>query len=302
MSTGKRRRHPHLPDFRPVAELAPFDPVNPVRAFGSGQVIRAIAAAPKLGPGQKLVLIVLADQCFNKGYDWHMQRELAAMCGISSRQFRRHLARLRKLRFVHVAPELGKQDTTWCLYHPVFANCSPLPPDRSVLGGRTEVSEGVGQKRPPHEFNMNSIMNREGATRLKATSSSVPVEPNGRMEGENPEPAETPARDFRERIDRSLDAPTDEGVSKSPPRSDDGAESLVVAKDARAFWYALEPGAKRNRLDQATRVHDRIRYFRNYLQDPHADIQRQAKHEITRALAELRGYGFTLHTTGAKHP
>lgn len=302
MPTIKRRRHPHLPEFRPVAELAPFDPINPIRAFGSGQVIRAIAGAPKLGQGQKLVLIVLADQCFNKGYDWHTQRELAAFCAISSRQFRRHLARLRKLRFVHVAPELGKQDTTWCLYHPAFANCSPLPPDRSVLGGRTEVSEGVGQKWPPHEFNMNSIMNRESATRLKATSSSVPVEQNGRMEGENLEPGESDAENFRYRIDcKPSPAPSEGSHALTAAAAADG-ESLVVARDARAFWYALEPGAKRNRLDQATRVHDRIRYFRNYLKDPHAEIQRQAKHEISRALDELRGYGFTLHTTGAKHP
>ena len=269
-----------------------------MRVFGSGQVIRAIAAAPKLGPGQKLVFLLLADQCFNKGYDWHTQRELAVFCGMSARQFRRHLARLRKLRFVHVAPEIGKQDTTWCLYHPVFANCSPLPQDRSVLGGRSEVSDGVGQNWPTHEFNMNSGMTSDSATRLNATSSRVPLAPNRRIDGENARARKTPAPHFRERVDRPLSDPP-ETVELSTPNGDPvRGESLVVVREARAFWYALEPVAKRNRFEQAHRVYDRIQHFRSYLKDPHAEICRQAKHEITRALDELRGLGFTLNSHG----
>jgi hypothetical protein len=300
MPSVKRRRHPHLPDFRALSELAPFDPINPMRQFGSGQVIREIAAVKKMGPGQKLVFLLLADQCFNKGYDWHSQRELAAMCGMSARQFRRHLARLRKLRFVHVAPEIGKQDTTWCLYHPVFANCSLLPQVNSVLGGRSEVSDGVGQNWPTHEFSMNSSMTSDGATRLKATSGRGPVEQNGRRFGEDAEPRESPAPDYRYRVVRPLPEPPFERTD-NPPSSDAGnGESLVVVREARAFWYALEPGAKRNRYAQAVNVADRIQHFRNYLKDPHAEIARQAQHEISRALDELRGLGFSLHSNGGK--
>jgi hypothetical protein len=298
MPSVKRRRHPHLPDFRALSELAPFDPINPMRQFGSGQVIREIAAVKKMGPGQKLVFLLLADQCFNKGYDWHSQRELAAMCGMSARQFRRHLARLRKLRFVHVAPEIGKQDTTWCLYHPVFANCSPLPQDRSVLGVRSEVTEGVGQNWPTHEFSMNSSMTSDSATRLKATSGRGPVEQNGRRFGEDPQPRGSTPPDFRYRRVRKPEPPSDERSENTRSGDADRGESLVVVKDAKAFWYSLEPVAKQHRFEQAARVADRIQHFRKYLKDPHADIARQAQHEITGALAELRGLGFTLHSNG----
>lgn len=298
MTTSKRRRHPRVPEFPPLEELQPGAPFNPFRLFVSGSVIRTIARFPKLGAGQKLVWLVLADQCLRSDYDWHSHRELAEICGISPRQFRRHLARLRKLKLVHVAADLGKSDHTWLLYHSAFAFCTPLTQVTSDLGGRSEVSYGVGQKRPTHGLNMDSTWTSDGATRLKATSGGRALPPNGRRVGEDSPARESTARDFREQVDRLQNPPPDERTENTPSGDAEPGESLVVVKDARAFWYSLEPTAKRNRFEQAARVHDRIQHFRNYLKDPHAEIARQAEHEISRALDELRRLGFTLHTNG----
>jgi hypothetical protein len=298
MPTLKRRRHPRVPEFPPLEELAPGSPFNPYALFEGWSIRKAIAGAPKLRAGAKLVWLILADQVYSSDYDSHSERTLATLVSVSVRQFRRYLRALGKAKLVHVAPDIGRQNYTWLLWHPLFAYCSPLPPVRSVRGVRTEVSVGSGQEWPTQRNVQRNYQRMGSADDRNGTSNRTTPDWNGGREGEilesapeGPPLAITSSRSTRVR-------PSSERTRNTPSSDAAQSETIAVAKDARAFWYALEPAVKRNRWEQAARAHGRITHFRQFLKDSDAVIQRQAQYEMASALAELNGLGFTLHSHG----
>lgn len=293
----KRRRHPRVPEFPPLDQLAPGAPFNPYALFEGWSIRKAIAGAPKLRPGAKLVWLILADQVYSSDYDSHSERNLSELCALSARQFRRHLRTLGKAKLVHVAPDIGRQNYTWLLYHPLFAACSPLPPVRNVLGVRSEMSGGSGHNWPTQRNDQRNYQRSASADNRNATSSRGVVERNGRRNGEEPRsreplPADTDNGEF---VDSA--SPPFERTGDTPSGDATPGDSLALKRDARSFWFSLSTIEKRNRQDLARRVADRIHDLRQMAKHKDAEIARQARHEITRSLDELSGLGFTLHTT-----
>ena len=288
--------------FKPLEELQPGDAFRPYKLFEVWSVRGRILKSKKLRSGCKVVWVMLADECASSGHDRQSQVSLAEKAGMSLTQFRHHLGRLVKAKLVHVEPELGRVNYTWLLYHSIFAGCSPLTPSETRWGGPRESDEGV-LGNPITQRNYQRNYQRTGGSSVeKGTSYRGELPRDGRRQGEDSPAREGTNPDFRERRDRQPSFAPREGEPATPTANTLEGEELVVARDARAFWYQLSPAEKRNRQESAAAVADRIIHFRQYLKDPHAEIVRQAEHEITRALAELRGYGFTLHTNGKRKP
>jgi hypothetical protein len=272
--TKRGRRKPQLPKCRPLDQLEVGQPFNPMRLFVPYSVVRAIAATSKMGLGTKLVLLVLADQCRLKGWDWHSQANLAELLGISSRQLRRHLEHLKKLKLIHVEAELGRSDHTWLLYHSLFASCSPWTPVANVLPPRTEVSGGVGHFSPTHGKDHGKDALTDGIGFSPATSSRGAPAPNGE------DKAKTPGNG------KGLPSDADNGYPVS----------LQVKPDARQFFYSLTAPEKRARYERAGKLLDEIAYFNEHRKAPEHTISQQAKREISRRRRDLSDLGFWLAT------
>lgn len=298
MTQQKRRRHPRVPEFPPLERLVPGSPFNPNALYEGYSVRQAIGKFPKLSAAAKFVYVILADQVYTADYDWHTELNLAGLCGLSRRQFQRHLRALKKAHLVKVATNLGRSNYIWLLYHPAFALCSPLTPVISDVGGTTEASQGVRHIRRTQRNIQRNYQRSSGVTRLNATSSSVPLPSDGRRESEAPTPGKPwPATSENgEIVNQHSPPPALDDYPQAPHAGP--SESLCLKPDARSFWYSFSPIEKRNRLERASSVHERVIYFRQFLQDPHAEIQRQARLEIQRGLAELGSMGFTLHSNG----
>lgn len=302
MTTAKRVRHPRVPEFPPLEQLAPGAPFNPNALFEAWSIRQAIARYSKLRASTKYVYFMLVDQVYVSDYDWNCQAELAGRCGLSVDQFQRHLGKLVKLRLVHVAHDIGKQNYIWLLWHPVFAGCSPLTHRTSAVGGTADVRQGVPHSSGTQRNYQRNYRGTGGATLDNATSSRGALPSDGRREGEESPAWEPLAAATHDGYFVDPHAPPP-GLDEYTRAGDAGKpESLVVKRDARSFWYSFSPIEKRNRLERASSVHERVIYFRQFLQDPHADIQRQARTEVNRALAELGSMGFTLHSNGKGKP
>lgn len=293
--TGKKaHRSPRLPHFAALDQLAPGVAFNPYRLFAGWSIRKAIATHPKLRPGAKLVWLVLADQCHEVGYDRHSQSSLAELVGLSVDRLQVYLDRLKRNHLIHVEHELGKQNFTWLLYHPLFALCSPLTHRETAVGGTAEPRQGVPRNRGTQRNYSEEFIRGDGGTEVLPSSSGRAGTANGRRAGEVPSPSETPGESFRERR-VSQPAFASNGVEPATPEQGlPSTPALTVRPDASRFWYALTPNEKRSRLSRGTSILQELAHFAGYLADPSRDIQRQARHEIARRKVELSELGFYL--------
>lgn len=276
----KRRRHPRIPEFPPLEELAPGAPFNPYALLEGWSVRKAIAGYPKLRPAAKFLYMFLADQVYTSDYDSHSQRTLADFVGLSVDQFQYHLARLAKHGFVKVAHDIGRQNYLWLLWHPVFAGCSPLTGRRTPVGGTGELRQGVPENSGTQRNYQRNYQRSASGDSRNGTSSRGSVEQTGEEEAKR----------------------WDDGENRPELPITESSETLTRRRDFASFWYSLSPVEKRNRAEAACRVHDRIQHLRTYLNGRDANAARQARQDIAASLAELAGLGFTLHTNGRKAP
>ncbi len=272
MKTRRHKRKPLLPKCRPLDQLEVGQPFNPMRLFVPASVMRSIAASRKMGLGTKMVLLLLADQCRLKGYDWHTHASLAELLGISRRQLERHLAHLKKLRLIHVETRLGRSDHTWLLYHSLFASCSPWTPVTSDVPPTSQMSEGVRRNSHTHGVVHGVDAWMDGVGLSQATSSRGAVAPNGENKAKTP----------------SNGKPLPEGADNGYP------VTLQVKPDAARFFYSLTAHEKRRRYDRAGQILDEIAYFEKHRSDPERAIQHQAEREIGRRRRDLSELGFWL--------
>lgn len=233
---------------------------------------RAIMSWPHLHPGAKLVWLILADEVYSSNFDRKSQASLARLAGLSLRQFRRHLAALVKAKLVGFRPDLGRQNYTWLLYADLFASCSPRTPVNSVLGGRTEMTGGVGHKRPTQR-NYQRTYQRNGA-------------PFGRSD---PTGSQEPSNGRRK----------DTAFPQSFPQSENGAEkippgTLRVTRQAYPFFTTLNKHEQRARYADAQRCVDQIRHLEEAERDPDPKIQRAAAGELKAWRAQLSTLGFYI--------
>ncbi len=268
------RKQPRLPEFAPLDQLAPGQPMNPYKLLVGFEARRSILAFRKLGQGGKNLWLLLADECFSSGHDRQTQEQLAGKLGVTTRQLRRYLVRLKKHHLVHVEPQLGRQDFHWLLFHSVFAGCSPLTPDNSVLRVRTETSGGSGQERPPQRNYQRNYQRSGRGTGAVGTSN----------EGSRADLGEELAKNGAK------------GENHGELPITESSSPLRVSKEAKAFWFSLTPFEKSRRFSLAERVADRIDHYRQYLSDTHPEIVRQARHEIERHSNELRSLGFFVQS------
>ncbi len=269
MKRPKRKGKPRLPEFPPVDRLVVGQAFNPLRLFVSGSAHRAIAQEKKLSAAGKWVWVVLADQCYAKGYDWHSEQNLAELAGMSRRQFQRHLRRLKKLHLVHIETELGRSNRTWLLFHPLFALCQPLTPVTSDVPPTTETSQGVRQKRRTHEQDHEQDASRGTRTFVEATSYSGVV-------------------DLRD--GKTVNGSGHEEGSPEVPITD-RASTPRIRLERTPGWYSLTDTEKRNRFEQIDRLAREMDYFWEHLESPDKNIRRQARREVDRRLAQLIARG-----------
>jgi hypothetical protein len=266
------------PRFAPLDQLQIGEPFNPYVLFVYGDVLREVLRFGKLKAGDKLLWILLADQCQKRGTDKHSQSSLAVMLGMSPRQLRRHMQRLKKLKMVHVEWALGMPARTWLLYHPVFALCSPRGTDKNVLT--------LGQERPKGwDRNGHNMDLPHGSLHgIGDTTFDVGTSNRGTSEARAEEkPKIEPAK-----------------LRDAPVPITNRVSTLSVSEEAKAFWYSLSPLEKQKRSELAAAAAERVAYYRQYLNETDPTIASTARREVKRYLGELRGFGFFIPGTEQK--
>jgi hypothetical protein len=268
----KRRRSPRLPYFRPLEELSLGDPFRPYKLFELSSVRGVVLASKLLRPGAKVVWMLLADQCASSGYDRHTQVNLAEHAGMSLTQFRHHLGRLVKLNLVHIEPELGRQNFTWLLYHPMFAFCSPYTPSETRVRDPRKPDEGI-LGNPITQRNYQRNYQRRGPQTVDVGTSN---------RGSSDANSEEETKAWRtQKTNGSF--PITNRVS-----------TLPVSAEAKTFWFSLSPLEKQKRQELGAIAAERVAYYRRYINETDRTIAGQARREVKRYLSELRSYGFFI--------
>ncbi len=251
--------------------------MNPYRLFVMVAVRAAVLAFRKMSPGAKLLWLYLADTSYIKGFDWHSQANMAIALGISHRQLKRHLARLVKLKLVHIHHHEGKQNRTWLLYHPLFASCSPMGGDTSGLAAGSDMSQALGQIWPTQRI----VRRKEDQTR-SGDASRVPTSGGAvARNGQKTRPPESP-----------------NGSSNQVPITDRLSTPQVFLNQLPG-WYSLNETERRNRADGIYRLVAEITHYQKYLDDEDASIGRQARIEVAARMRELEKSG-VLNTPNSR--
>lgn len=290
----RRRRKPELPHFATLDQLAPGRAFNPYRLFEAWSVHRAIASYPKLRPGAKFLWLTLAHEVYTSGSDRHSQASLAERIGLSVDQLQYHLGHLVKAKLVHIEHELGRQNYTWLLYHPLFALCSPRTHRESPAGGTGLSRQGVPGFPGTQRYSSEELIRGYGVLGRNTATGSTGTDENGRRQGEEPFSEPNRGENFRERINGKPPFAPSQVEPSQPARGVPAAFSLELKPDFKRTWYGFSIGAKQNRREQAHSVAERIRHFQDFLKDPAEPIRRQARHEVNRAMAELSELGFFI--------
>jgi hypothetical protein len=266
------------PHFASLDVLQIGEPFNPYELFVYGEVLRVVLQCGNLNDGQKALWILLADQCQRRGYDKHSQARLAAMLSWNTRKFRRNIRVLKKLKLVHVEWNLGMPARTWLLYHPLFALCSPLGRDNSVLTLGQNSPKGKDKNVPNMDL-LHGSMHGRGDTTFNVGTSNGGTSEARAEEKPKIEPAKS----------RGAPVPITNRVS-----------TLSVSEEAKSFWYSLSPLEKQKRSELAAAAAERVAYYRQYLNETDPTISSTARREVKRYLGELRGFGFFIPGTEQK--
>ena len=268
----KQSPQPHSPEFKPLGELQVGEPFNPYRVFVYGEVLREVLRFGALNDGQKNLWILLADQCQRRGTSLKSQGRLAAMLGWNPRKLRRNIRVLKKLKLVHVEWNLGEPARTWLLYHPLFALCSPLGTDTSVLPLGQNVSPDRVKTVPNMDLPHGSIHGRGDTTFNVGTSN------RGTSEARAEEMAK---RQTKKNHDAAL--PITNRV-----------ETISVSADFKSHWYSLTPREKQIRWENAARAAEHVAHYRQYINEKDRTISGAARHQVQRFLREVRALGFFI--------
>ncbi len=293
-NSRKHTRAARRPYFKPVEDLQQGDPFNPYKLYQSYSVAHELGRFKKLRPAAKWVWHILATECYSSGYDRHAQASLAFYAGLSVDQFQYHLARLKKLRLVHVEAELGRENWHWLLYHPLFASCSLLTPGKTPVG----VPQNSGTYLPENSGTQSTYKStyRDMGTPgiYDVTSIVVPPAQNGgekaKVNGNGKNLAAISDNEYAVHS-----APPNSCNQNGESTNPSGTQKLPLLKaNARRSWNTLEKRAQEIRFERACELAGRINYLRQHLNSPDASIGRQARMQEAQAMRELSDAGFYL--------
>src|SRR5690242_2559257 len=278
MRRTTRRRKANPPQFKPLTELRAGDPFNPLQTFTRSSLIEALGAYPKLSASAKWVWWVLADQCAFRNTARNSQRTLARLAGVSMDQVHRHLARLVKRKLVAVGRDLGRVNRTWCLLHPLFANCSLLPSCKNAVGGTAHLPGVLPHIVSTHSSSLGSSLTGGSVSQHKATSYGGSVAANG---------SNHPRK------------PSSENGNGAVPIT--GTESPFPLKwDHRFPKNQFTPKQMELRTSMVMPLAEQAAHYRKHLNNPDHTIAYTARRELTRCLAQLSQYGIFIPNDSSK--